>query len=122
MAQARRAEGFGLARVEATFDFADVMERVRRAIERIAPHDSAERYRVLGVDVRNGHAKITSPWTVEIDGEVLTTRAIVIAAGAEPFVPPVPGLAEAEPLTSENVWNLRKLPRRLAVLEGGRIG
>ncbi len=122
LAQARRAQDFGLARVDAEFDFGDVMERVQRAIETIAPHDSVERYRGLGVDVRTGHARITSPWTVEIDGAALTTRAIVIAAGAEPFVPPIPGLAEADPLTSDTVWNLRKLPRRLAVLGGGPIG
>lgn len=122
LSQARHAEKYGLAKVDPQFNFANVMQRVQRAIEMIAPHDSVERYSALGVDVRKGHARITSPWTVEIDGESLSTRAIVIAAGAEPFMPPIPGLADANPLTSENVWDLRELPCRLVVLGGGPIG
>ncbi|MBC7728304.1 MAG: FAD-dependent oxidoreductase, partial [Microbacteriaceae bacterium] len=91
------------------------------------PHDSVERYTGLGVEVLQGHARITSPWSVEValaDGgsRTLTTRNIVIAAGASPFVPPIPGLAEAGVLTSDTVWGLRELPRRLLVLGGGPIG
>jgi pyruvate/2-oxoglutarate dehydrogenase complex dihydrolipoamide dehydrogenase (E3) component len=86
-----------------------------------------ERYTKLGVDCVQGTARITSPWTVEVTGEggektVLTTKNIVIAAGARPFIPPIPGLAEAQPLTSDTVWDLRELPRRLVVLGGGPIG
>jgi pyruvate/2-oxoglutarate dehydrogenase complex dihydrolipoamide dehydrogenase (E3) component len=118
----RKAESFGLKKTTVEFDFADVMERVQRVIRTVEPHDSAERYRSLGVEVLQGEAKITSPWTVEVDGRAITTRAIVVAAGARPFVPPIPGIEGIEVLTSDNLWNLRKLPRRLAVLGGGPIG
>ena len=103
------------------------MERVHRVIKTVEPHDSVERYAGLGVDVVQGEAKITSPWTVEIkraDGakQTLTTRAIVIAAGAAPFVPPIPGIEEVGYVTSDTVWELRELPQRLVVLGGGPIG
>jgi pyruvate/2-oxoglutarate dehydrogenase complex dihydrolipoamide dehydrogenase (E3) component/uncharacterized membrane protein YdjX (TVP38/TMEM64 family) len=119
---ARRGKSFGLKNTEIEFDFADVMQRVQRVVRQIEPHDSAERYRSLGVEVLQGHAKITSPWTVEVDGRPLTTRAIVIAAGARPFVPPIPGIESVEVLTSDTLWDLRELPRRLLVLGGGPIG
>ena len=121
-----RGQEFGIARASAEFDFADVMERVHRVVTAIEPHDSVERYTKLGVECIAGTAKITSPWTVEVatDGgpKTLTTRNIVIAAGARPFVPPIPGLAEVGYLTSDTVWNLRVLPKRLVVLGGGPIG
>ena len=98
------------------------MERVQRVVKAIEPHDSVERYSALGVECIQGAAKITSPWTVEVGGRVLTTRAIVIAAGARPFVPPIPGIERIEVLTSDTLWDLRRLPRRLAVLGGGPIG
>lgn len=122
----RRSAEFGIRQADADFDFAEVMERVQRVIREVAPHDSVERYTGLGVDVVQGTAKITSPWSVEIttaEGvRTLTTRSIVIAAGARPFVPPIPGLADMDYLTSDNVWNLRELPKRLVVLGGGPIG
>ena len=122
-----RSKEFGITSAHAEFDFATVMKRVQSVIKTIAPHDSAERYSGLGVDVVQGSAKIVSPWEVEItrdDGSTqrLTTRSIVIATGARPFVPPIPGLAEVGYLTSDNVWNLRELPQRLVVLGGGPIG
>ena len=125
--QMARSTDFGIARAEATFCFAEAMERVQRVVREIEPHDSVERYTALGVDVRRGHARIVDPWTVEIEAddgrrERLTTRSIVIAAGAEPFVPPLPGLDAIDCLTSDNLWTLRALPRRLAVLGGGPIG
>lgn len=126
LSQIRRSAEFGIRQANAEFDFAEVMERVQRVIRTVAPHDSVERYTGLGVDVIVGAAKITSPWSVEIttmEGtRTLTTRSIVIATGARPFVPPIPGLAEIDYLTSDNVWNLRELPRRLIVLGGGPIG
>ncbi len=126
LSQIRRSAEFGIRQANAEFDFAEVMERVHRVIRTVAPHDSVERYTGLGVDVIVGTAKITSPWSVEIttmEGtRTLTTRSIVIATGARPFVPPIPGLAEIDYLTSDNVWNLRELPRRLIVLGGGPIG
>ena len=121
------SQTYGIEKAEASFRFADVMDRVARVVREIEPHDSVERYTGLGVDVRPGRAKIVDPWTVEVttlDGrtERLTTRAIVIAAGAAPFIPPLPGLDEAGCLTSDTLWGLRELPRRLVVLGGGPIG
>jgi pyruvate/2-oxoglutarate dehydrogenase complex dihydrolipoamide dehydrogenase (E3) component/uncharacterized membrane protein YdjX (TVP38/TMEM64 family) len=113
---------YGIRRASAQFDFADVMERVQRVVRTIEPHDSAGRYSRLGVECLDGEARITSPWTVSIDGRVLTTRSIIIAAGARPFVPPIPGIEKVQVLTSDNLWALRELPRRLAVLGGGPIG
>ena len=122
-----RAKEFGMQSASAQFDFAQVMERVAGIVTAIEPHDSIERYSSLGVDCVTGAAKIVSPWEVEVkmaDGAVkrLTTKNIVIAAGARPFIPPIPGLKEMNPLTSDNIWNIRTLPRRLVVLGGGPIG
>jgi pyruvate/2-oxoglutarate dehydrogenase complex dihydrolipoamide dehydrogenase (E3) component len=123
LAQARRAADYGLRVPPLAFDFAEVMERVQRVIRTVAPHDSVERYSALGVECLHGEARITSPWTVSIDAkQTLSTRAIVIAAGAQPIVPPLPGLERARVLTSDTVWALRELPRRLVVLGGGPIG
>jgi len=127
LAQARRSADYGIRRMDAEVDFADVMARVQRVVRSIEPHDSVERYTGLGVDVAIGEATIRSPWEVEIraaDGStrVLRTRSIVVAAGARPVVPPIPGLAEGGCLTSDTVWNLRTQPGRLLVLGGGPIG
>ena len=126
VAQAKRAREFGFKSMQVEFDFADIMERVQRVVRTVEPHDSVERYTQLGVECLQGEARITSPWTVEVKTaagvRALTTRAIVIAAGARPFVPPIPGLSEIGCLTSDTVWNLRTLPPRLVVLGGGPIG
>ena len=127
LSQVNRASEFGMGSAHAEFDFTQAMERVQRVIRAIEPHDSIERYTALGVDVVMGAARIVSPWEVEItqaDGKVqrLSTRSIVIATGAHPFVPPIPGIEQVEVLTSENVWNLRQRPERLVVLGGGPIG
>ena len=123
----KRAPEFGIRAANAQFDFAEVMERVQRVVKAIEPHDSAARYTELGVDVVEGTARIVSPRGVEVtqrDGLVrcMTTRSIVVAAGARPFVPPLPGIEQVEVLTSDNVWNLRQRPDRLLVLGGGPIG
>jgi pyruvate/2-oxoglutarate dehydrogenase complex dihydrolipoamide dehydrogenase (E3) component/uncharacterized membrane protein YdjX (TVP38/TMEM64 family) len=125
--QMKHARDYGIAKAEATFDFADAMERVARVVREVEPHDSIERYRGLGVDVVAGYATIVNPWTVEIetaDGskQTLTTRSIVIATGAMPFVPPLPGLDDVGHLTSDTLWGLRECPKRLVVLGGGPIG
>src|SRR5687767_10428349 len=122
IAQMKNAAEWGLKTPPVEFDFAQVMERVQRVIRAIEPHDSAERYTGLGVEVIQGTARITSPWTVEVDGRTLTTRSIVIATGAEPFIPPIPGIERTDCLTSDTVWGLRELPARLLVLGGGPIG
>jgi pyruvate/2-oxoglutarate dehydrogenase complex dihydrolipoamide dehydrogenase (E3) component/uncharacterized membrane protein YdjX (TVP38/TMEM64 family) len=121
-----RARSLGIRAASADLDFAEVMERVQRVVRTVAPHDSIERYRALGVDVVIGAARITSPWTVEIATEegtrTLSTRAIVIATGGRPAVPGVPGIEEVGYVTSDTVWELRTLPRRLLVIGGGPIG
>jgi dihydrolipoamide dehydrogenase len=126
LSHVKRSKEFGIRSASADFDFAEVMERVQRVVKEVEPHDSAARYSGLGVDCVQGEATIVSPWEVKVKttaGEkTFTTKNIVIAAGARPFIPPIPGLAEANPLTSDNVWNLRKLPKRLVVLGGGPIG
>lgn len=123
----RRAPEFGIREASAQFDFAEVMTRVQNVIKTVEPHDSVERYTGLGVEVIEGSAKMVSPWEVDVvrkSGETqrLTTRSIVIATGARPFIPPIPGIEEVGYLTSDNVWELRELPARLVVLGGGPIG
>ena len=127
LSQIARAGELGIRRAEAEFDFAEVMARVKRVVAEIEPHDSIERYTGLGVDVVEGSARIVSPWEVEITGhdgalQRLTTRSIVVATGARPFVPPIPGIEQTGYLTSDTLWDLRELPRRLVVLGGGPIG
>ena len=116
------SERYGVARAEASLDFAATMERIQGIIAKIEPHDSPERYRGLGVDVIEGTARIASPWAVEVDGRTLTTRNIVVATGASPFVPPIEGLETVPYRTSENLWEMRVQPKRLVVLGGGPIG
>ena len=122
----KRSKEFGIKEANADFDFADLMARVHAIIKTVEPHDSIKRYTDLGVDVITGEAKIISPWSVEIKTakgfKTLTTRAIVIAAGGRPFIPPITGIERVEPLTSDTVWNLNELPKRLLVLGGGPIG
>ena len=124
--EVRTAARYGVKAPAPQIDFPAVMARIRAAIAEIAPADSEERYRGLGVDVRRGRARIVDPWTVEVDGERLRTRAIVIAAGGEPVVPTLPGLAESGYLTSDTMWDAlgarSELPRRLVILGGGPIG
>ena len=127
LSQMARSRELGIREARAEFDFSEVMERVQRTVRAIEPHDSIARYTGLGVEVIEGAAKIVSPWEVEVvrhDGATqrLTTRSIIIAAGGRPFVPPIPGLDEVGYLTSDTVWGLRELPRRLLVLGGGAIG
>ena len=122
----QRSKEFGIKQASADFDFADIMERVQSVIKTVEPHDSIKRYTELGVDVIEGEAKIISPWEVQVktaEGiQILTTRSIVIAAGARPFVPPISGIETIDYLTSDTVWNLRILPKRLLILGGGPIG
>ncbi|MDJ0783639.1 MAG: FAD-dependent oxidoreductase [Desulfosarcinaceae bacterium] len=122
LAYAGRAREFGFEAAQVDFNFSAVMERVQKVVRTVAPHDSVERYTKLGVEVFEGEARITSPFTVEVDGRELTTRNIILATGARPFVPPIPGLNDIEYLTSDTVWSLRELPQRLLVLGGGPIG
>ncbi len=118
----KRAKEFGFDGGNIDFNFARVMERVHQVIAKIEPHDSVERYSGLGVECISGTARITSPYTVEVNGRILTTRKIMVASGARPFVPPIPGLNNVPYLTSDTVWELKELPKRLVVLGGGPIG
>jgi pyruvate/2-oxoglutarate dehydrogenase complex dihydrolipoamide dehydrogenase (E3) component/uncharacterized membrane protein YdjX (TVP38/TMEM64 family) len=125
--QAKKSNSYGIRSMITEHDFAQVMERVQRVIKTIEPHDSMERFTGLGVECMQGSAKILSPWSVQITGndgkvQTLTTKNIVIAAGARPLVPPIPGLADMKPLTSDNLWDIRVQPKRLLVLGGGPIG
>lgn len=129
--QIRHGAQYGLKSTPPQFNFRDVMARVQRVISEIAPHDSIERYTTLGVDVVSGRARLVDPWTVEIarnDGttQCLTARSIVIATGARPFVPPLPGIDAVGYLTSETVWEafsqLDEPPSRMVILGGGPIG
>jgi pyruvate/2-oxoglutarate dehydrogenase complex dihydrolipoamide dehydrogenase (E3) component len=122
LSYANRAKEFGFQKTTVEFDFAEVMQRVQNVIKTIAPHDSRERYASLGVECIEGEAKITSPHSVEVNGKTLTGRSIIIATGARPLVPPIAGLDKVEYLTSDNVWDLRELPKKLVVLGGGPIG
>lgn len=129
--QMRNADKYGLEPHEPTVPFKQTIAQVMQAVKTIEPHDSVERYESLGVDCVSGYAKIIDPWTVEIarnDGETqrLTTRSIVIAAGAAPFVPPIPGLSDSSYLTSDTMWDafaqMDAPPSRVAILGGGPIG
>ncbi len=126
LATMKHARDYGFKSATVDFDFADVMERVQRVVREIEPHDSIERYTSLGVECLTGEAKIVSPWTVEITTaagkQTLTTRGIIIAAGARPFVPTIRGIEQTGYLTSDTLWALRRLPQRLLVLGGGPIG
>ena len=129
--QMRHGDTYGLHSTAPSFSFKAVMQRIQAIVCAIEPHDSVERYTGLGVEVLQGYAKLVNPWTVEIalnDGskQTLTTRSIVIAAGARPFVPPLPGLEDSGYVTSDTMWEkfgeLDEVPQRLVVLGGGPIG
>jgi pyruvate/2-oxoglutarate dehydrogenase complex dihydrolipoamide dehydrogenase (E3) component/uncharacterized membrane protein YdjX (TVP38/TMEM64 family) len=119
---ARRAPEFGLAPMSVEVNFPQVMERVQKVVRTIEPHDSVERFTGLGVNCVQGDARIISPWEVAVNGEVLTARNIVIASGARPRVPDIPGLQQLDYLTSDTVWDIREAPQRLLVLGAGPIG
>ncbi|RMF16851.1 MAG: pyridine nucleotide-disulfide oxidoreductase [Gammaproteobacteria bacterium] len=118
----RESQAYGIQAGQPEVDFAAVMERVAGVIKTVEPHDSVERYTELGVECIQGAARILDPWRVEVNGKVLTTRHIVVATGARPFVPPIPGLETIDYYTSDTIWSLREPPKRLLVLGGGPIG
>lgn len=122
VAEIERAGEFGVSTSAPAVDFAAVMQRVRGAVKAIEPHDSVERYTALGVECLKGYATLIDPWTVEVNGQRLTAPHLVLATGAAPVLPAIPGLADAAPLTSDTLWDLDTLPSRLVVLGGGPIG
>ncbi|MCB0351601.1 MAG: dihydrolipoyl dehydrogenase [Bdellovibrionales bacterium] len=120
--QIQNAKKYGIHTAQCEFEFKDIMSRVHKIIKAIEPHDSVERYSRLGVECIEGAAKIISPYEVEVNGKILTTKAIVVATGAAPIVPKITGLEDIEYLTSDNLWELTELPKNLLVLGGGPIG
>ena len=118
----KRAKEFGFNNAHIDFDFKDIMERIQSTIKTIAPHDSMERYSNLGVDCIQGKAKIISPFQIQVNGKIITTKNIIVATGARPMVPDLPGIDKVHYLTSDNIWDLRKLPEKLLVLGAGPIG
>ncbi len=121
-AEQRKADELGFSPSHSRADFAAVMERVAAVIKEVEPHDSVERYEGLGVECIEGEARLVSPWEVDVNGQRLASRHIVIATGARPLVPKLPGLDQVPYLTSDSLWQLRTPPRRLLVLGGGPIG
>jgi len=118
----RHADELGLAAVQPEINFARVMERVHRVIGQIEPHDSPEHLRAAGVEVIQADGRFTGPGRIEAGGRELRWRSAIIATGSEPVVPPIDGLTDARPLSTDTLWELRELPRRLLVLGGGPIG
>ncbi|XOZ32614.1 FAD-dependent oxidoreductase [Halomonadaceae bacterium KBTZ08] len=122
----RQADRYGLEASEPKVPFASVMKRIHGIIRTIEPNDSVERFTSLGVDCVQGSARFVTPWEIELDEEGskrrITTRTVVIATGGKPFVPPIPGMEDVAPLTSENLWEIEEQPGRLVVLGGGPIG
>lgn len=122
----RQADRYGLEASEPKVPFASIMKRIHSVIRTIEPNDSVERFTSLGVDCIQGSARFVTPWELEVDEDGakrrITTRTVVIATGGKPFVPPIPGVEEVEPLTSENLWEIEEQPGRLVVLGGGPIG
>ena len=122
-AEMRSAEHYG-AQIPSDIrvDFPAVMQRMRRIRARISRADSVRRLTAAGVDVFFGEARFTGPDAVKVDGATLRFKKAVIATGARPDVPSIPGLVEAGYLTNENVFDLTELPRRLLVIGGGPLG
>lgn len=121
LADVNNANQYGVHHAKAEFDFKEVMNRVNTIIRRIEPHDSAERYEKLGVECLHGEAKVVSPWEVEINGQRLSAPNIVIATGAHPRMPEIPGIDSVQPLTSNSLWELDNLPKHLLIIGGGAI-
>ncbi len=119
---ARDSRRFGIHQSEPVIDFAGVREHIRRAIAAIEPEDSAERYRILGARVIPGSATLIDRHTIRVGRETIPTRSIVLATGARPIIPTLPGLAGARFVTSETIWELEDCPKHLLVLGGGPVG
>ncbi len=121
-AEARAAGRFGVDVDGVRVDFARTMEHVHGAVAHIAPVDSVEALERAGVRVLSGRGRFVGPGRLEVDGEPMSFAQAVLATGAAPAVPPIPGLDEVDVLTSDSFWDLTEAPRRLAVLGGGSIG
>jgi len=122
MADVRDSQKYGVSEASARLHWPDVQARIRQVIKKIEPHDSVERYEGMGVEVIDGEARLIDPWTVQVGEKRLTGRAIILATGAEPLVPELPGLDQVDFVTSDTLWDIPDLPERLVVIGGGPIG
>ncbi|MCH8477570.1 MAG: FAD-dependent oxidoreductase [Wenzhouxiangella sp.] len=122
MADVRDSQKYGVSNASARVHWPDVQARIRQVIKKIEPHDSVARYEGMGVEVIQGEARLVDPWTVQVGEQRLTGRAIILATGAEPLVPDLPGLDLVDFVTSDTLWDMPDLPERLLVLGGGPIG
>ena len=124
--QARQSKKLGLDKAEVHYEYSDVIKRVQKIIKKIEPHDSRERYTELGVECMQGTATITSPWTVTVDNtngqQEISARSIIVAAGASPVVPHLPNIDQIQYVTSDTIWDMKDLPKKLIVIGGGAIG
>ncbi|MBT7997352.1 MAG: FAD-dependent oxidoreductase [Betaproteobacteria bacterium] len=124
--QARQSKKLGLDKAEVHYEYSDVIKRVQKIIKKIEPHDSRERYTELGVECMQGAATITSPWTVTVDNtngqQEISARSIIVAAGASPVVPHLPNIDQIQYVTSDTIWDMKDLPKKLIVIGGGAIG
>ena len=124
--QARQSKKLGLDKAEVHYEYSDIIKRVQKIIKKIEPHDSRERYTELGVECIQGAATITSPWTVTVDGtngqQEISARSIIVAAGASPVVPHLPNIDQIQYVTSDTIWDMKDLPKKLIVIGGGAIG
>jgi len=118
----RHADSVGLVPVDPRIDFARVMAHVWGAIRTIEPHDSPERLRAAGVEVIEATGAFTAPGRIDAGGRNLSWRTAIIATGSRPLLPPIDGLADADQLTTDTVWDPRDLPRGLVVFGGGAVG
>lgn len=124
--QARQSKKLGLDKAEVHYEYSDIIKRVQKIIKKIEPHDSRERYTELGVECMQGAATITSPWSVTVDGtngqQEISARSIIVAAGASPVVPHLPNIDQIQYVTSDTIWDMKDLPKKLTVIGGGAIG
>lgn len=124
--QARQSKKLGLDKAEIHYEYSDIIKRVQKIIKKIEPHDSRERYTELGVECMQGAATITSPWSVTVDGtngqQEISARSIIVAAGASPVVPHLPNIDQIQYVTSDTIWDMKDLPKKLTVIGGGAIG
>lgn len=116
------AQKFGIDAQINHIDFKKIQTRIKEVISKIEPHDSVERYQDLGVQCLQGDAKILTPWQVQINDQIISTKNIVIATGAKPFIPPISGLESINYASSDTIWDIEKLPEHLLVIGAGPIG
>ena len=122
IADMQQPKSFGIDESSYSVNFKNVMDRVHSKIATIEPKDSVERYTELGVECEQGEAKVRSPWEVEVNGKVLTTKNIILATGASPNVPAIEGLDTTDYYTTDTIWSLESLPEHLLVIGAGPIG